>query len=40
MTDNSNTADDSEPLMIKGRPISPVLLEERPLIYRFHRCRL
>ena len=36
MTDNSNTADDSEPLMIKGRPISPVLLEERPL----RRCQL
>jgi hypothetical protein len=36
MTDNTNTADEADPLMIAGWPVSPVLLEERPL----RRCQL
>ena len=36
MTENSNTADEAEPLMINGWPVSPVLLEARAL----RRCQL
>ncbi len=36
MTENSTTADEAEPLLINGWPVSPVLLETRAL----RRCQL